>query len=197
MHKQFAVIAATTREAFGLAPLVTKLIDAGLEIAQAVVDSGKDGLLSLTDAQQALDINFHAGIPVLSMPDSNWVIFSPSEAAASGGAGYWSNLDGWVSADSATVFNALERISSTLPVTAADDADWLPVESFATGFRLVPPPSKPEASFAEFKMLLEFDEDEDHRTEEVVNAASADAAEAEALESHSNARVVAVYQRVR
>ena len=56
--------------------------------------------------------------------DGIYVIFSPSEASNSDGAGYWSNAFGWTDLSSATRFRNGEIRSMNLPLSAGDDARW-------------------------------------------------------------------------
>ena len=52
----------------------------------------------------------------------DWVIYSPSEARAQDGDGYWSNEYGWTTLDLATKFDAIER---ALPRSIGNDATWM------------------------------------------------------------------------
>lgn len=66
------------------------------------------------------------GIPVYDRTSRDWVIYSPNEAAAGGGGGgFWSNEDGWVDEESATVFSKLETKFVHLPESTGGDARWV------------------------------------------------------------------------
>lgn len=68
-------------------------------------------------------------IPVIDMTSRNWVIYSPNEAAAGcGDGGFWSNEDGWVDEESATVFSNLETRFVNLPGSTGGDAIWVNLE---------------------------------------------------------------------
>ena len=52
-------------------------------------------------------------------------IYAKSEAEASDGGGFWSNEDGWVGEESATLFNSFERETlDFMPMSAEQDAEW-------------------------------------------------------------------------
>jgi hypothetical protein len=52
-------------------------------------------------------------------------VYSPSEALADDGAGFWSNEDGWTTLEGATQFSAQEALALSLPHSARGDAFWL------------------------------------------------------------------------
>ena len=55
-----------------------------------------------------------------------YVIHSASESAASDGAGFWSNADGWTTIEGATRFAFHEkRDFENLPISSGSDADWM------------------------------------------------------------------------
>lgn len=54
-----------------------------------------------------------------------YVIYSPNESAISGGAGFWSNEDGWTELEGATQFTHAEKRSMHLPIAAGADAVWM------------------------------------------------------------------------
>jgi hypothetical protein len=79
--------------------------------------------------QQAMEAKAHAGKPEAA---KHLVVYSANESAASSGAGFWSNKDGWVSLDQATHFTEAESRTMTLPLATGQDAKWVPLEEAAT-----------------------------------------------------------------
>lgn len=191
MHTQYTVICTRTDEELDVPMLLAKLIDAGMEVGQLAAETGSDGLMSVADAKAALAVCVQSFKPVQLLPVHNWVAFSPTEAGFGEGAGYWSVVDGWVTADLASVLTTAMRQATPLPESVGDDAMWSLVETFAC------PSTAITNALTEYRLVLEFDEDKDHRAEEVLIASSPDAAEARAMETYRNARVIAMYRRIR
>lgn len=54
-----------------------------------------------------------------------WVIYSPNEAAISGGAGFWNGQIGWVEEEDAEVFTSKEKEVFSLPISTGGDARWM------------------------------------------------------------------------
>lgn len=54
-----------------------------------------------------------------------WLVYSPSEAAAANGAGFWSNFMGWCYEDEATVFTDTEKSQFNLPISSGNDSCWV------------------------------------------------------------------------
>lgn len=57
-----------------------------------------------------------------------FVVYSANESASTSGAGFWSNIDGWVELGQATHFTEDEARTMTLPLATGQDAKWVPLE---------------------------------------------------------------------
>lgn len=66
---------------------------------------------------------------VPSLASRLWAVYSPTEAAAQQGAGWWSNKEGWSSESDAALFTSAEQSKFNLPVSAGNDARWVPLSS--------------------------------------------------------------------
>lgn len=55
----------------------------------------------------------------------NFVLYSPRELVNSGGAGFWSNDEGWVEFKAATRFTVQSVPSCNLPIGDGQDAKWI------------------------------------------------------------------------
>ena len=55
----------------------------------------------------------------------NFVLYSIQELVARGGAGFWSNDEGWVEFKEATKFTLSSVPSCNLPITHGQDAKWI------------------------------------------------------------------------
>jgi hypothetical protein len=62
---------------------------------------------------------------VMRRAGRGWLIYSPGEAAATDGDGFWSNHTGWVADDEATVFTNAEKERMALPASTGNDARWV------------------------------------------------------------------------
>ena len=58
---------------------------------------------------------------------SSFVVYSSGEELS--GAGFWSNQDGWGTLDSATRYTADERDTFNLPISGANDSQWMALEN--------------------------------------------------------------------
>lgn len=60
-----------------------------------------------------------------SVESGPYIIYSANEAATNDGAGFWSNTEGWVEEEQATMFTVLDRIDTDfMPMCVGQDAVW-------------------------------------------------------------------------
>lgn len=60
--------------------------------------------------------------------EGKFLIFSENESAMNQEPMFWSNQDGWGDFGSATLFSEQERADLELPISAGNDARWLPLD---------------------------------------------------------------------
>lgn len=70
-----------------------------------------------------------------------FVLYSPHELVQNRGAGFWSNVEGWVEFSAATQFTVQSVPSCNLPLSGRHDAQWImwEPELAATGVRRTRP----------------------------------------------------------
>lgn len=73
--------------------------------------------------------NAYPGCAVLNVTPigkvkDRYCIFSLNEAEINDSCGFWSNSEGWTTAEDAGTFSAEERLRLTLPLSAGEDATW-------------------------------------------------------------------------
>ena len=99
----------------------------------------------------------------------DWVIFSRSEAIASGdAAGFWSNEFGWTAFDLATRFSGADR---DLPVSAGDDALWMSAPAGLTYYQCLLVEFPDDQSLDQTPIAFEcWAENQEHAIEQAQNA---------------------------
>ncbi|MDD2862925.1 MAG: hypothetical protein PHI71_17915 [Acidiphilium sp.] len=94
--------------------------------------SGGACVLDLGAGEVVGDLHCGDWIDEMIQAGKRFMIYSPNEAQTGQGGGYWSNDDGWVDLDSATIFDGSERKTFCLPASLGSDADWIDIDGDGT-----------------------------------------------------------------
>lgn len=146
------------RGGFG-AKLATLYYASDLNNAKRLFLAFEDLFRQSEDGDESVAVPLVAQQPLerLVFAPVHYVIYSANEASIGSGAGYWSNVDGWVDdGGGITFFTQMEKDSRVLPHSTGYDAVWVAVELTSAGVMLDYPGNEPAYRLVSFG---EFDED--------------------------------------
>ncbi|MGC9272100.1 hypothetical protein [Acidiphilium sp.] len=103
----------------------------GYDCSRPILDAFGGGACVLDLGTGEIIGDLHCGdwIDEMIQAGRRFMIYSSNEDQMGQGGGYWSNDDGWVDLDKATIFNWAERKRFELPASLGNDADWVEIDS--------------------------------------------------------------------
>ncbi len=106
----------------------------GYDCSRPILDAFGGGACVLDLGAGEVVGDFHCGdwIDEMIQAGKRFMIYSPNESQMGQGGGYWSNDDGWVDLNSATIFDWSERKTFCLPASLGNDADWVDIDGDGT-----------------------------------------------------------------